>query len=174
MTSDDDDLAALMLRAQDGDADAYRALLEATGAWLAQYFRGRVPDHALDDLVQETLMSVHRKRASFQPGRPYLPWLATIARYRWVDAMRRSYRSRAEELRSEPAVECGHDGLVARLSLESLLARLPLGQQRAIQAVKIDGYSVAEAARMLGQTESLVKVNIHRGLKRLAAAVDRV
>lgn len=163
-----------MLRAQGGDAAAYRALLEASGAWLVQYFRGRVPDHALDDLVQETLVSVHRKRATFQSGRPYLPWLATIARYRWVDAMRRSYRIRGEELRSEPAIEGGHEGMVARLSLESLLARLPLGQQRAIRAVKIDGYSVAEAASMLGQTESLVKVNIHRGLKRLAAAVDRV
>lgn len=163
-----------MLRAQGGDAAAYRALLEASGAWLVQYFRGRVPDHALDDLVQETLVSVHRKRATFQSGRPYLPWLATIARYRWVDAMRRSYRIRGEELRSEPAIEGGHEGMVARLSLEALLARLPLGQQRAIRAVKIDGYSVAEAASMLGQTESLVKVNIHRGLKRLAAAVDRV
>jgi RNA polymerase sigma-70 factor (ECF subfamily) len=172
MKADDATLARLMARAQDGDASSYRQVLESSRDWLKRYYARRIAPSQVDDLVQEVLVSLHSKRATYDPGRPFLPWLAAIARYRWVDALRRSYRLGEQELVIEPASAADEEELVARVSLDRLLGHLPAGQLAAIRAVKIDGLSVAEAAMRCGQSESLIKVNIHRGLRRLAALVE--
>jgi RNA polymerase sigma-70 factor (ECF subfamily) len=172
MKADDATLARLMARAQQGDRQAYRLVLEASRDWLRRYLARRIAPAAIDDLVQEVLIAVHTKRATFDPARPFLPWLAAIARYRWVDALRRGYRVAEETLAQEPAGEAEAEELAARISLDRLFAMLPPGQVAAIRAVKIDGLSIGEAAQRCGQSESLVKVNIHRGLRRLAALVE--
>jgi RNA polymerase sigma factor (sigma-70 family) len=172
MKTDDATLARLMGLSQDGDAAAYRLVLETSSSWLRGFFRRRISPDAVDDLVQETLISLHAKRASYDPARPFLPWLAAIARYRWVDELRRSYRTSADELTGNEAVDPGDDELIARISLDRLLAQLPTGQIAAIRLVKIEGLSIAEASMRCGQSEPLVKVNIHRGLRRLAALIE--
>ncbi len=172
MRATEPDLARLMALAQGGDRAAYRAVLEASGAWLGRYFARRIAPSAVDDLVQETLVSVHRKRATYDPMRPYLPWLAAIARSRWVDPVRRTYRADATMLAADIAVASGEEAIAARISLDRLLAHLPAGQAEAIRLVKIEGLSVAEASQRCRQSESLVKVNVHRGLKRLAAMIE--
>ncbi|TKD53372.1 sigma-70 family RNA polymerase sigma factor [Sphingomonas baiyangensis] len=166
-------LGELMARAQAGDAHAYRTLLEQSGRWLRRYFGGRIAPHLIDDLVQDTLASVHAKRATFDPARPYLPWLAAIARYRWVDQLRRGYRADETLLRDDLAADPIDAAETARISLDALLAYLPDRQVMVIRLVKIDGLSVAEASARTGQSEALVKVNVHRGLKRLAALVEK-
>ena len=171
MKVDDDSLRRAMARALAGDKAAYRHLLEQSRRWLLGYCRRRVPPHMIEDLVQETLTSVHAKRQSFDTERPYLPWLAAIARYRWVDALRKM-RDTDELNPEEVASDADDGGVVARLSLERLLAHLPAGQANAIVLTRIEGRSIAEAARITGQSESLVKVNVHRGLKKLAALVE--
>jgi RNA polymerase sigma-70 factor (ECF subfamily) len=57
--------------------------------------------------------------------------------------------------------------------LTRLLSQLPDKMRRAIQAVKLDGLSVVEAASQCGMSESAVKVNVHRGLKALTASIAR-
>ncbi|MBA4748435.1 MAG: sigma-70 family RNA polymerase sigma factor [Sphingopyxis sp.] len=171
MRADDVTLAQLMRASQGGDRAAYRALLNECQRWLAGYFRRRIAPHLVDDLIQETLVSLHRKRASWDGDRAFLPWLAAIARYRWIDMLRRQRES--DELDDDfGAVGPEDEAVHARLSLGRLLVQLPAGQAQAISLVKIEGASIAEAARITGQTESLVKVNIHRGLKRLAQLVE--
>lgn len=173
MIADEQTLSRLMAAAQKGDRRAYATLLEESMRWLKRYLSRRVAPAQLDDLVQEVLLSLHRKMASYDPARPFLPWLAVIARYRWVDHLRQVYRS------DEVSVE-GHDigvapeqeVVAAKISLERLFEHLPEGQVRAIELVKIEGQSISDAARLCGQSESLVKVNIHRGLKKLAAMVE--
>ena len=64
--------------------------------------------------------------------------------------------------------------LATLLSLDRLFEALPDAQQRAIELVKIEGLSISEASATTGQSESLVKVNIHRGLRRLAALIERI
>jgi RNA polymerase sigma-70 factor (ECF subfamily) len=172
MKGDDASLAQLMALAQDGDAAAYREVLGACQRWLQRYFARRIAPSAIDDLVQETLVSVHHKRASFDPARPFLPWLAAIARYRWVDQLRRTYRASETELTDVFGVDPDDEAVMARISIDRLLARLPKGQAYAIRLVKIDGLSIAEAAARSGQSEPLVKVNIHRGLKKLATLIE--
>lgn len=173
MIADDATLARLMVNAQKGDRQSYAVLLHEANGWLRRYFARRVAPPFLDDLVQETLISLHRKLASYDPGRPFIPWLAAIARYRWVDQLRRIYRAAEESPVEEVAAPSDEDALSARLSLDRLFAHLPERQARVIRMVRIDGCSIAEAAAATGQSESLVKVNIHRGLRKLTVLVER-
>jgi RNA polymerase sigma factor (sigma-70 family) len=172
MIAREDILRNLMRRSQQGDKQAYAVLLEQTGRWLARFFAQKIAADAVDDLVQDTLISLHKKRASYDPARPFLPWLAAIARYRWVDRLRQTYRHAADELQDQHS-EASHEDVVgAKISIARLLDQLPAGQAEAIRLVKIDGLSIAEACAKCGQSEPLVKVNIHRGLKRLTALIE--
>ena len=71
------------------------------------------------------------------------------------------------------ALDSDEPAITARISLERLFESLPAAQQRAIELVKIEGLSISEASASTGQSESLIKVNIHRGLKRLASLIER-
>ena len=173
MRADEASLARLMAMSQQGDRQAYASLLESCQRWLRGYYARRVAPAQLDDLVQETLIALHTKRASWDSARPFLPWLAAIARYRWVDHLRRLYR--ADETALDPKVT-GIDeepAMTARITLERLIGVLPEAQARAIALVKIEGLSIAEASAATGQSEPLVKVNIHRGLKKLAHMIEK-
>jgi RNA polymerase sigma factor (sigma-70 family) len=171
MILQDDDCRRLMRSAQSGDAASYRALLGGARDWLERYFSRRTAPAMLDDLVQETLMSIHAKRASYDPQRPFYPWLAAIARYRWIDALR-TLKRRAEDELPVIAVSSEEDAVLSRLSLDSLLGHLPPAQALVINLTRIERFSIGEAATLSGQSESLVKVNVHRGLKKLAALVE--
>ncbi|TPE58444.1 sigma-70 family RNA polymerase sigma factor [Sandaracinobacter neustonicus] len=175
MRADGVTLGRLMAEAQRGDRRAYAQLLQECAGWLKRFYGRRVPPCQIDDLIQETLMSVHGKRATYDPARPFLPWLAAIARYRWVDQLRRSYRRNEVEIDSDmAALQDDEADVVARMSLDGLLAHLPPAQARAIELVKIEGLSIAEASRATGQSEPLVKVNIHRGLRKLSLIVEQM
>ncbi len=172
MRSSERSLPKLMEMAQNGDRDAYRAVLGSSHDWLRRYFARRIAPAAVNDLIQDTLMSVHKKRATYDPARPFLPWLAAIARYRWVDCLRRTYRADEVALSDDIATASFEDDISARISIDRLLGLIPVGQASAIRLVKIDGLSIAEASVRAGQSESLIKVNIHRGLKKLATLVE--
>jgi RNA polymerase sigma factor (sigma-70 family) len=172
MKSNEDSFRRLMVLSQRGDKQAYAVLLEQAGRWLSRYFSHKIAADAVDDLVQDTLLSVHRKIASYDASRPFLPWLAAIARYRWVDRLRQTYKHEASALDFDVRAE-GHEDVVgAKISIDRLLNQLPEGQAQVIRCVKIEGHSITEASDKTGQTESLVKVNIHRGLKKLAALIE--
>ena len=174
MIADEATLTRLAGLAQRGDKQAYAALLALSRDWLLRYFRRKVPPEQIEDLVQDTLLSLHRKLASYDPARSVIPWLAAIARYRFVDHLRLAYRNAAEAIDDDTAL--AHDdepALTARLSLDRLFEALPDAQCRAIELVKISGLSISEASASTGQSESLIKVNIHRGLKRLTALIER-
>lgn len=174
MIADEPTLARLMVASQMGDKPAYRALLAEVQFWLERYFQRRCPPSQIDDLVQDVMLALHNKRATWDPTRPFLPWLAAIARYRWVDHLRRIYRSEEDALDDRDAPEdSAEEAILARLSLERLFVNLPARQAEVIELVKIEGLSIAEASQRSGQSESAVKVNIHRGLKKLAALVEK-
>ncbi|MDE1943753.1 MAG: sigma-70 family RNA polymerase sigma factor [Betaproteobacteria bacterium] len=173
MKSDEASLARLTALAQGGDRAAYHVLLSECQHWLRGYFGRRVAPNHLDDLVQETLMALHQKLATYDPARAFLPWLAAIARYRWVDQLRRFYRAAEDELDYNLAAIDEEPAIAARISLERLFEQLPSAQAQAIELVKIEGLSIAEAASACGQSESLIKVNIHRGLKRLSGMIEK-
>ena len=168
----DDDIRRLMAKAQQGDKASYRLALSGAQDWLARYFARRIAPHSVDDLVQETLVALHTKRATYDATRPFYPWLAAIARFRWIDALRKLQRTPEVQDEADLPVPSAEEPIVARLSLDRLLGHITPAQASAITLTKIEGLSIAETSRMTGQSEALVKVNIHRGLKTLAALVE--
>lgn len=168
----DDDWGRLMAAAQAGDASAYRVLLGELRPWLARYFARRLPPAVVDDATQDALIAIHDKRATYDSARPFGPWLSAIARYKWIDRLRAMKRSAADPLPDDLATG-GHESAVTSATvLAQLLAELKPAQAEVIRLVKLSGLSVAEASALTGQSESLVKVNIHRGLARLARRVE--
>ena len=162
----------MMSAAQAGDALIYEKLLGELVVWLRGYYRRRLPPGTVDDVVQDVLLAVHEKRATYDPNRTFGPWLAAIARYKWIDRVR-SMRAEATDPLDDSYGIPDHGGAVVAGSVfKQLLDVLKPAQAAVIRLVKIEGYSIEEASKATGQSEALVKVNIHRGLKRLASIVQ--
>lgn len=170
-------LRPLWLRAQDGDEAAYREALRRIAQRLRAYLRRRmagVPDE-LEDLVQETLLALHLQRGSYDPALPVSAWVLAIARHKLVDLWRR--RGRRDDLHEalddvdEAALAAAPADGEARRDLDRLLQALPQAQRLAIVLTKVEGLSVAEAASRTGASVAAIKVQVHRGLRRLAELV---
>jgi len=126
--------------------------------------------------LQEALLAIHTRRHTYDRAELFTPWMYAIARYKLIDHLRRTNTSRGDvpiEDADGLTSHADHEGVESSLDLGRLMARLPPRMQRAIQYVKLDGLSIAEAARRSGMSEPAVKVNIHRGLKAMAAAIKQ-
>ena len=169
-------LKPLWLRAQSGDEVAYRQCLGMLAARLRGYLKRRLsglPDE-VEDLVQETLLALHLQRGTYDPSLPVSAWTMAIARHKLVDLWRR--RGRRDDLHDdvdEQMLAAAPDDGGARRDLAVLLTALPDAQRQAIVLTKLEGLSIAEAASRTGASEAAIKVQVHRGLKRLAALVRR-
>ena len=158
-----------MVAGLDGDTRAQHALLSALVPLLRRYYARRMGSAAdLEDLVQDTLIAVHTRRASYDRARPFGPWLYAVARYKMIDHFR---KSRAEVGYDEVADLLGDGGfenaISARLDVDAALTTLTAKQAATIRATKIEGLSIAETAARDNLTEADVKISVHRGLKAL-------
>ena len=179
MTTLEIELKELMLASLDGDAASHRVLLDRLSRRLRAYYKGKLAGlgrgaSEAEDLVQEAVLAVHIKRHTYNPAEPLTPWVHAIARYKLIDFLRRSRASFAEVPIDEADEIMAHDDNVSAEStydVRRLMERLPKNMRCAIEAVKLDGQSIAEAAERCGISESGVKVSIHRGLKALAALI---
>jgi RNA polymerase sigma factor (sigma-70 family) len=164
---------SLMAAAQLGNAAVYHRLLVEVRAWLMRYYARRLPATMVDDAVQETLMAIHEKRHTYDPARPFEPWLAAIARHKWIDRLRAMKSGTTEALTEDIAVTDHGEAVTSAWSLEGLLRELKPAQSDVIRMVKLQGLTIEEASSRTGQSAALVKVNIHRGLGRLTAMVRK-
>ncbi len=164
--------SALMQQGRAGDARAYNRLLMEVQAWLGRYFQRRLPPARIDDAVQDTLIALHNRRDDFDCALPLRPWVAAIARFKWVDQLRAMERAKAAPP-AEISVPSHEIDVVSCHVVRGLLGQLRPAQADAIRMVKIDGLSIIEASQASGQSPSLVKINIHRGLKRLAGHMSQ-
>ena len=153
-----------MAAAQHGHGGAYQRLLTEVSGWLLHYFQRRLPAGDVDDAVQETLLAIHRRRHTYDPHLPFAPWLAGIAKRKWVDQLRSMGRRKTEELPADIATGDHETAVTSASVLASLLDELRPAQAQAITLVKVQGYSIEEASRETGLSASAVKMNIHRGL----------
>jgi RNA polymerase sigma-70 factor (ECF subfamily) len=159
-----------MRQAQKGDQAAYAALLSAVRPWLVRFFTKRGQTAARDDLVQETMMTLHEKRHTYDPDQPFLPWLSTVAKHRWIDHLRKVSRRMEVEFDDEMSVPFFDTDTTANRDVTILLKHLPPAQAEIITLVKIKEMTIEQAAKQTGHSPSSVKVMIHRGLKKLIAA----
>jgi RNA polymerase sigma-70 factor (ECF subfamily) len=161
-----------MARAQRGDQEAYASLLVlATGA-VKRMVRQKWGNVAwLDDAVQETLVSVHRARHTFDPARPFAPWLYAIAHNRMIDVARRERRIGERELATDVLPETATSTEApAGVDIERVRAALlvlPNRQRDVIVGMKFGDESVRQVGARLGMSDSAVKVTAHRGYKLL-------
>jgi RNA polymerase sigma factor (sigma-70 family) len=177
----DVDWAILMARAQEGDRTAYHRLLQEIAPYLrslaARWHRN---PSDVEDAVQDVLLTVHSIRQTYDPARPFAPWLVAIANRRFVDRLRRQGRTRNREipLTAEHGTSCKPQANLEespdRHQLEGAVNDLPPAQQQAIRLLKLKEMSLKEAAMVSGMSINSLKVNAHRALKSLRKMlVDR-
>ncbi len=174
MRESEQQLRAWMMAGLDGDAAAHAALLRALVPLLRAFFGRRMRDAEADveDLVQETLITVHERRATYDRDRPFTAWLYAVARHRMIDHFRRRRTAvPLEDLEEILVVEGFEEAASARIDVEFLLSGLSPKQARAIRDTHLEGFTSAESARGAGIGESDVKISVHRGLKALAARI---
>ena len=159
----------LMVAAQGGERFAYDQLLRELDVWLRRYYGRRLPHPAAEDATQDALLAIHAGRHAYAPSRPFGPWVAAIARHKLIDHIRDAARFAALSLYDEmPITDHGEAG-TSTIAVDDLLRHLKPAQAHVIRLVKLQGISVKGASSATGQSTALVKVNIHRGLKKLAA-----
>jgi RNA polymerase sigma-70 factor (ECF subfamily) len=168
-----DEWGGLMAAAQNGHGGTYRRLLSEISDWLRRYFQRRLPSGDVDDAVQETLLAVHRRRHTYDPQYPLRPWLAAIAKRKWIDQLRSVSRRATEQLSDDISVGDHEASVTSASVLASLLGELRPAQAQVILLVKVQGYSIEDASRETGLSPSAVKMNIHRGLARLTTFIEK-
>lgn len=172
--SEPEEWRAWMAAAQAGDQAAYRRLLAALLPYLRGFARRHLRDAAAaEDLVQDVLLTVHRIRHTYDPARPFLPWLATIARRRLVDQFRRHSRQpvAAEDIGFDLetyADDAANDQATQSVDAERLrqaLGSLPDKQRRAVELLKLEEKSLKEVSVLTGMSVAALKTTTHRALK---------
>jgi RNA polymerase sigma-70 factor (ECF subfamily) len=168
----------LLTAAQGGDQRAYAALLREASTFVRVIARRYHRDGgAVEDVVQETLLSIHRIRHTYEPGRPVEPWIAAIAKARAIDALRARTRRAAVEMEARPEVVAAVADTTARNAFEvgeeiaAALKALPPGQRAAVQMLKIEELSLNEAARASGRSVPALKSLLHRAMLSLRASL---
>jgi RNA polymerase sigma-70 factor (ECF subfamily) len=171
-------LADLMRAAQDGDSGAYKCVLRACVPLAAATARRRgVPPDLVDDVVQDVLVTIHRALATYDPTRPFEPWLRAIAARRAIDALRRTGRQGAREVQDEIAylnhaedppdfVQDATDRAEAG-RLRAAISALPPRQREAVEILGLREQTLEQASQATGSSKVALKVNFFRALKSL-------
>lgn len=176
----DQKLASLMQAAQGGDRQSYASLLRDCEPIIRRSARrvGVVGD-LVEDVVQETLLTLHNARQTYDPSRSFTAWLGVIAQRRAIDALRRVGRNAGREVNA-PLIYEQHadpDADAARgweesgraKDLKAAIATLSPSQREAVEHLALREQSLAEASLETGKTTGALKVNLHRALKALRA-----
>jgi RNA polymerase sigma-70 factor, ECF subfamily len=170
------DWSRLMARAQDGDRQAYGALLQDITPYLRSIaVRCFKQQSDVEDAVQDVLLTVHAVRQTYDPARPFGPWLVAIANRRIIDRLRRETRSKAREIAlsaehetfSDPASNLEWQDRLATAELNEALEKLSPEQRQAVTLLKLNELSLKEAATASGRSVASLKVATHRAIKRL-------
>ena len=172
------DLETLMRLALAGDQRAYADLLQATARLLRPFLARRLSQSdAVEDLLQEILLSIHKARHTYDGKRPYRPWALAIAKFRLLDHLRAHYAdhlrqaielSELEDILPEHVTESA----LTYESIEGEIDKLPEKQAAILRMMHREGYTAKEVAEKIGMNESAVKVAAHRAYKILKKKLE--
>jgi RNA polymerase sigma-70 factor (ECF subfamily) len=173
---------AAMDRYADGDDASFAQVYDSLAPRLYGYLLRQTRDRArAEDLLQQTMLHIHRARSRFIRGAEVTPWAFAIARRLLVDSVRRGRREvLADVADADNTVDGGPiaDELLQARELatrvEGVLARLPQSQRAAFELIRNEGLSMAEAAQVLGTTVAAVKLRAHRAYEALRRALGDV
>lgn len=165
---------AAMERYASGDDAAFGDLYDALAPRLLGYACRQTRDRALaEDLVQQTLLQMHRTRARFVAGADVLPWAFAILRRLIIDGQRRNAREvlQGTDDSSAPSDDAAADELFhakwLAAQIQEAAARLPESWRVALDLVKGEGLDSAQAGQVLGISANAVKIRVHRACEAL-------
>lgn len=158
--------------ARAGDRIAFESLYGRYAGMVHGILLARVPGLDVEDLVQEVFLIVFRRLSSLRDPAAFPGWLATIARNRATDHLRRAPKTEdlPEDLPSPDPRETGETE--ARAILEAIRA-LPEAYRETLVLRLVEGMAGPEIAARTGLTPGSVRVNLHRGMARLRERLDR-
>jgi RNA polymerase sigma-70 factor (ECF subfamily) len=171
-----------MERYAGGDSAAFAQVYDALAPRLYGYLLRQTRDRArAEDLLQQTMLHIHRARDRFIAGAEVRPWAFAIARRLLVDEIRRGRRvilsddgdpdlGVSDRPMADEVVQAGE----LALRIQVILAKLPTSQRAAFELIKQEGLTVAEAAQVLGTTVAAVKLRAHRAYEALRAALGEI
>lgn len=169
-----------MRRAQAGDAAAYRVLLDDVAGRMRRLVRRRAPwlqPSDVEDLVQDILLSLHQSRSTWDPERPFLPWIVAVARSRLADNARRYVRRTSIDVAVTDLAETFCDmrtntnaeNVVNLLSVQKAMQGLTKTEKQAVDLLRLREMTLAEAAAASGSTIAALKVAMHRAKLKMKA-----
>ena len=178
---DGEEVAALVARAQAGEADAFGAIYDRYSETVYRYIYFRVNNTQLaEDLASETFLRALRRISSFSwQGRAFGAWLVTIARNLVVDHFKSGrYRLEiakpdvlgADTAETDPSTSPESAALekLTNATLLTAVKKLNPDQQECIVLRFLQGFTVAETARTMGKNEGAVKALQYRAVRTLA------
>ncbi len=166
------ELASLLVKAQEGNGEAYRDFLDRSSHYVRRFVARRLsPAQTVEDVVQETLLSLHSARHTYVPGKPVVPWIHAIAQRRVFDYLRK--RMRSTEGKAGPSFDQdewqpgeAESEATSHLAVRDALANLSPQQRDILGLLKIDGLSTREVSERLRITEASVRVTAHRAYEK--------
>lgn len=167
-----------MVNAQAGNESDYRELLSELTQVIHGFLRNRFGNrHFIEDCVQETLIAIHQARHTYDRHRPFRAWLFAIVRHKAIDVLRqqRTQQKTASQFRDVQEVlgrHQQHDEVELEITKSRLLESLPETHREVLVLTKFIGMSVAETAEKLGISQSLVKVRVHRAIRKLRTKME--
>jgi RNA polymerase sigma-70 factor (ECF subfamily) len=173
-----------MRAAQQGDRHSYALLLREAVPLVKGVIRHKrnfLSQADIEDLVQEVLLSLHSVRATYDPERPFLPWLMAIVRNRLADGGRRYARLSANEVSVAQVPETfdaagankAEEAYGDPAALKEAMAALPAGQRKALELLKLKEMSLKEASAESGMSVAALKVATHRAIKSLRGKLKK-
>jgi RNA polymerase sigma-70 factor, ECF subfamily len=176
----DIELSALFTLAQDGDQNSYEKCIETLYSILEKYYSRRLSNKSvIDDLIQETLLAIHRARHTYDSNYPFLNWARTIAKYKLIDFYKKESKMKndtdLDDLSASLFILDKKDGDDTLLLEEifSYMDDLSPSQKEVIKQVKCRGLSIKETAQLSGMSVSNVKTTLHRGIKVLKEKLNQ-
>jgi RNA polymerase sigma-70 factor (ECF subfamily) len=165
----------LMERAQTGDREAFHLLFEDIGPIITRFMRRRIVDWAeAEDVCQETLLAVFKSRQTYEPARPFEPWLFAIARHVLGAHLQRNRQHIGwHETMTDIPEAYADDESSLSVELSEGLGKLSPNQLEALKLTKLSGFSIAEAAHQAGTTVGSMKVRVHRAYESLKKSILR-
>lgn len=177
--SDEHRWSLLMVSAQAGNESDYRQLLKELAEVINKFLRSRFGNyHFIEDCAQESLIAIHQARHTYDPKRPFRPWLFAIVRNKAIDYLRKQrtkvtahdHFQREQEIMSQAGSQSvSRNEIIEGRLLESLSEQ----HREVLILTKIIGFSVAETAEKLGISEGAVKVRVHRAVRKLRQLLER-
>jgi RNA polymerase sigma-70 factor, ECF subfamily len=171
------DDGALLKAVGEGDPGALRELFERHAAWVAVRLRRAIPDHEVEDVLQETFIAVWRSARTYGGEGAVGGWIWGIARRKaamWARSNGRPHFPLDDMMTDSVAHDDVEAVAVRGADLATAMAALgPAGGggQELVRLVYVEDRPLSEVADVLGIPTGTVKSRLFRARRILRSAL---